>query len=347
MKNQNEIKKQASKIFWSALQYKKIPSKEALAVATEKTEAFLQQQILSDSWIKNNTHIAQFSGETVKTEKIKDVIKSYLIEEKIQLPIISPVVNTQASILRIAIAGGVGSIAGGLFLESVFRFFHLSSSLGILVGGAAGAFLFTWLLGMVAKNQKLRKRLLVILGVASFSSFAFSSFVRSLRGKKNLFKRLGLLLAAIFVILFMKSEDKFNKTLYSEYLDSSIDWWLEQVSFAYELTGKMLGDGGFENHNNQAIAFMVEELGKINKLKSLDDMNREVSFATQYLKRFGIEAGGENKKDKKALIWNNSLLEFYDRYGSIEEGDSFFIENEAIVKDGVVLKKGLVRKNRK
>ena len=76
-------------------------------------------------------------------------------------------------------------------------------------------------------------------------------------------------------------------------------------------------------------------------------MNREVSFATQYLKRFGIEAGGENKKDKRALIWDNSLIEFYDRYGSIEEGDPFFVENEAIVKDGIVIKKGLVRKNRK
>ena len=342
-----EIKKQASKVFWSALQYKKVPSKEALAVATEKTEAFLQQQILSDSWIKENTRLGIVSNDINKTDKLKNVIKSYLIEEKIQLPIISPVVNTQASILRIAIASGVGSVAGGLLFEAVFEFFHLSSSLGLLVGGAAGAFLFTWLLGLVAKNQKLRRRLLVILGVASFSSFAFSSFIKSLRGKKNLFKKLGLLLAAIFVILFMKSEDKFNKTLYSEYLDSSIDWWLSQVSFAYELTGKMLGDGGIEAHNDQAIAFMVEELGKINKLNSLDDMNREVSFATQYLKRFGIEAGGENKKDKRALIWDNSLIEFYDRYGSIEEGDPFFVESEAIVKDGIVIKKGLVRKNRK
>ena len=342
-----EIKKQASKVFWSALQYKKIPSKEALAVATEKTEAFLQQQILSDSWINENTRPGLVSNDINKTDKLRNVIKSYLIEEKIQLPIISPVVNTQASILRIAIAGGVGSVAGGLLFESIFEFFHLSSSLGLLVGGAAGAFLITWLLGMVAKNQKLRRRLLVILGVASFSSFAFSSFIKSLRGKKNIFKKLGLLLAAIFAILFMKSEDKFNKTLYSEYLDSSIDWWLNQVSFAYELTGKMLGDGGIETHNDQAIAFMVEELGKINKLNSLDDMNREVSFATQYLKRFGIEAGGENKKDKRALIWDNSLIEFYDRYGSIEEGDPFFVESEAIIKDGIVIKKGLVRKNRK
>ena len=229
----------------------------------------------------------------------------------------------------------------------MFEFFHLSSSLGLLVGGATGAFLFTFLLGIVAKNQKLRRRLLVILGVASFSSFAFPSFIRNIRGRKNLFKKLGMLLAAIFVILFMKSEDKFNKTLYSEYLDSSIDWWLNQVSLAYELTGKLLGDGDFEKHNDQAIAFMVEELGKINKLNSQDDMNREVSFATQYLKSFGIESGGENKKDNKALLWDNSLIEFYDRYGSIEEGEPFFVENEAIIKDGVALKKGLVRKNRK
>ena len=342
-----EIKKQASKIFWSALQYKKVPSKEALAVATEKTEAFLQQQILSDSWIKENTRPGLINNDINRTDKLRNVIKSYLIEEKIQLPIISPVVNTQVSILRVAIAGGVGSIAGGLLLEAVFEFFHLSSSVGLLVGGAAGAFLFTFLLGMVAKNQKLRRRLLIILGVASFSSFAFPSFIRTIRGRKNLFKKLGMLLAAIFVILFMKSEDKFNKTLYSEYLDSSIDWWLNQVSLAYELTGKLLGDGDFEKHNDQAIAFMVEELGKITKLESLDDMNRELSFATQYLKSFGIEAGVENKKDKKTLIWDNSLIEFYDRYGSIEEGEPFFVESEAIVKDGVVLKKGLVRKNRK
>ena len=151
-----EIKKQASKVFWSALQYKKVPSKEALAVATEKTEAFLQQQILSDSWIKENTRLGIVSNDINKTDKLKNVIKSYLIEEKIQLPIISPVVNSQASILRIAIASGVGSVAGGLLFEAVFEFFHLSSSLGLLVGGAAGAFLFTWLLGMVAKNQKLR-----------------------------------------------------------------------------------------------------------------------------------------------------------------------------------------------
>ena len=349
MKLRDDIKVQASKVFWSTLQYKKIPSKEALSVATERTEAFLQQQVLSDNWIENRTRISVGDADKAKT-----LIKSYLIEKKIRLPVIPPIVNTQPSILRIAIAGGVGSVAGGLLFESLARFVHLSSSLGLLIGGVVGAFLFVLLLGAVAKNPRLRKRLLVILGIASFSSLSFFSIRKSLRGKRNLFKRLGIFLAALFVILFMKSEDKFNKTLYCEYLDGVIDLWLRHITLVYELTAKMIGNNSFNENDNQIITFLVEELDKISRLEDKKDVKREASFAAQYLKRLGIEepaseskAGtGKTGTGNKTLVWNDSYLEFYERYGSIEEGEPFFIENEAVIKNGIVLKKGLVRKKR-
>ena len=345
MKIRDDIKVQASKVFWSSLEYKKIPSKEALAVATERTEVFLQQQVLSDNWIADRTRIS--AGDV---EKAKSAIKSYIIEEKIQLPVIPPIVNTQVSILRVAIAGGVGSAACGLLFESLARFVHLSSSLGLLAGGVIGAFLFVFLLGAVARNPKLRKRLLVILGIASFSSISFFSIKKSLRGKRNIFKRLGILLAALFVILFMKSEDKFNKTLYSEYLDDVIDLWLRHITLVYELTAKMIGNKDFDESNNEIISFLVEELDKIGRLENKTDVKREVSFAGQYLKRLGIgEPESEPLKlgmGNKKLIWNDSYLEFYERYGSIEDGDPFFVETEAIVKNGIVLKKGLARKKR-
>lgn len=345
MNNIKEIKKQASKVFWSSLQYKKVPSKEALSLATERTEVFLQEQVLSDNWIIDRTRIG-----TSDVEKAKSLIKSYLIEEKIKLPVIPPLVNSQASMLRLAVAGGVGSLAGGLLFEALARFVHLSSSLGLLIGGVVGAFLFVFLLGALAKNPKLRKRLLLILGIASFSSLSFFSLKKSLRGKRNILKRLGILITALFVILFMKSEDKFNKTLYSEYLDDVIDLWLRHISLVYELTAKMLGKEDFDENNNQIISFLVEELDKIGRLENKTDVKREVSFAGQYLKRLGIgEPESESLKldaGNKKLIWNDSYLEFYERYGSIEDGDPFFVETEAIVKNGIVLKKGLARKKR-
>lgn len=345
MKNQKEIKKEASKVFWSSLQYKKVPSQEALALATERTETFLQEQVLSDNWIKSSTRV-----QDINLEKAKSILKAYLIEEKIQLPVIPPLVNSQASMWRLAVAGGVGSLTCGFLFESLARFVHLSSSLGLLTGGAVGAFLFVFLLGAVAKNPKLRKRLLVILGIASFSSLSFFSLKKSLRGKKNILKRFGILITALFVILFMKSEDKFNKTLYSEYLEKVIDLWLRHIILVYELTAKMLGKDDFDESNNQIISFLVEELDKIGRLENKSDVKREVSFAGQYLKRLGIgEAESESLKlgaGNKKLIWNDSYLEFYERYGSIEDGDPFFVETEAIVKNGIVLKKGLARKKR-
>ena len=342
MKNHKEIKKQASKVFWSSLQYKKVPSKEALSLATERTEAYLQDLVLSDTWIKDSTRV-----QAGNLEKAKTIIKAYIIEEKIKLPVIPPVINSQASMVRLAIAGGVGSLAGGLLFESLAELIHVSPSLGLLAGGIIGAFLFVFLLGAVAKNPKLRKSLLMLFGLASFSSFTLLGVIKSLRGKKNLFKRLGIFLAAIFVILFMKSEDKFNKSLYSEYLDDLIDLWLRHISLVYELTAKMLGNDGFDESNNQVISFLVEELDKIGRLENKKDVSRELAFAGQYLKSLGIEeSGNKDEKEKKDLLWKDSYLEFYERYGSIEEGEPFFVESEAIIKNGIVLKKGLVRKKR-
>ncbi|MCR4712912.1 MAG: hypothetical protein K5751_00870 [Treponemataceae bacterium] len=344
------IKSEASEIFWSNLKYKKIPTEEAIKTATANTEEYLENQFLSEEVLNLllNRSFSKISGSTnKKIENIKDALRLLFIEEKIKLTQICPIINLQVSILRLSIGSAIGSLFFAFLFQFVAKLFHFESSIILVFGGVFGAFLFTFLLGKIATNKKLRLFILATLGVAGLAEISIIRFFKIKQVKKNLIKKIGLFFLVVFAVIFVKAEETFNKAKYKELLKNNIEEWCNKVTVIIELLAEYLKNTNDTSNNSdtQALTFIMEEFSKIDKSTSKEDILQQVDFILLYLKHFGINSH-KMEGGQKDLIWTEKLSSFYEKYGIIEDGDKFLIEKEAVLKDSSVIAKGLVRRVR-
>lgn len=350
VKQIENIKNEASEIFWTNLKYKKIPTEEAIKTATESTEDYLENQFLTDDvfnlFLKKSGGTSS-SASNRKIENVKNALRLLFIEEKIKLIQTAAITNSQVSILRLSIGSAIGSLFFVFLFQFVAKLLHFESLAVLVAGGVFGAFLFTFLLGKIATNKKLRLFILTTLGVAGLSEISIINFLKIKQTKRNFIKRIGLLFLVFFAVLFVKEEETFNKTKYKELIKNNIEDWCNKVTVIIELLAEYLkySDDVPDNSDTQALTFIMEEFSKIDKNTSKEDILQQVDFILLYLRHFGIDSHKMNE-GQKDLIWTEKLSSFYEKYGVIEEGDKFLIEKEAVLKDGSVIAKGLVRKVR-
>ena len=344
------IKNEASEIFWLNLKYKKVPTDEAIKAATEKTEEYLENQFLADDvlnlFLKKSGGISS-NASNKNIENVKNALRLIFIEEKIKLTQTAAITNSQASIMRLSIGSAIGSLFFAFLFHFIAGLFHFESSIVLVAGGIFGAFLFTFVLGKIATNKKLRLFILATLGVAGLAEISIIKFLKIKQTKKNFIKKIGLFFLVVFAVLFVKAEETFNKVKYKEFLNNNIEEWCNKVTVIIVLLAEYLKypNGTSNNSDTQALTFIIEEFSKIDKNTSKEDILQQVDFILLYLRHFGIDSHKMNE-GQKDLIWTEKLSSFYEKYGVIEEGDKFLIEKEAVLKDGSVIAKGLVRKVR-
>lgn len=327
----------ANDIFWKSLNTISVPSNEALKQATSDTEDYLEQRILSDEYF--SSIFPNSSKEDINT--CRENLHLLFIEDKIKLTGADIITNSQTSILRLSIGTSIGCIIGGLFANFIEGLFHFSSSFVSFIGCILGSFIFTYILGKIATNKNLKQRILFFLGISALTEIGIRRFFKVKQSEKKFLKKVAMFFVVIFAILFMKSETTFNKTKYSEVLSANINEWLNYVLLISQILMK-LNSNNVHSSEDKVISFVVSELSKLSDVSNKEDYEREVSYILTYLKSMGIGIVNENAK-----VWNTNLEEFYEKYGLIEEGDELIIEKDPVVKDGIVIKKGLVRKNRK
>ena len=59
-----------------------------------------------------------------------------------------------------------------------------------------------------------------------------------------------------------------------------------------------------------------------------------------------LAESGHKPDESAALVWAESMRERYNVFGHVEEGESVRVEQEPVVRGGVVQEKGMVRKSR-
>jgi len=266
--------------------------------------------------------------------------------------------------INVAIAALLGAFLGLALLTPLARFLLDMRDVGIVLSGPIGAFCMVLVIWRISKSKTMRGILIAALGIASIAEIwravkgdAFFSGIWILLRRKNpksgVLKRLVLYIAIIFLLSFSKEKLAFERMSHEEVVKSCIESWLKMVipliaAIQYfSLKSEQAPDNkqeifnsltGFiyDLHNAAAkdLPYVADELIQEAKnigFAGLDGQPRFLSNA---------------EKQEENLVWIPSLIEKYETFGNIKEGDEVRVERKPVIVGLKVLKRGLVRRIR-
>lgn len=87
------------------------------------------------------------------------------------------------------------------------------------------------------------------------------------------------------------------------------------------------------------------------RLAPRDNLEASVESLLSYVSSLGYEGleglpAFVEPVEQNSLIWNEKTRELYDAFGCYEEGQMVIEESPPVIKDGELLKKGMVRRGR-
>jgi MFS family permease len=248
--------------------------------------------------------------------------------------------------LTTAILAALGALFGNLSGSALSGFFSYPQSVGALVGSIIGAFIPVFFSIYLAQHKKLRLALLALVGTAFavdtvIGVIKLGSLSTFLGGKKSSwFKRLFMYLAAFLILLLVKGKEELSLDSYDREVFFTIKYYLDFSAslvsvLLYRIKSRnlMIGDD-----NSKLLSELVPI---IKKLIERDTDNHLV----QELKRKLMLSGFEMESPlvaETSLKWSESLKERYDTFGYVKMGEMVSVEEEPIVKNGMVLRKGQV-----
>ena len=297
MDKENSLIIQAENIFWYSISSTNIHSRENFAKATVNVEKFLQHEVLSENWIKNN-----ITDSEKNIAKARELLNIIFIEGQYKLSEIGPIFRYKIPAFRLSLVGLIGNIVGAFLFYKLFNILNIDSFLGLCIGSLLGTFIFILLSLRIALSSKVKSRFL----------------------------------------FFFRGAEIFDKYEYTVLLQNNINNWIFHIRLLYKLIIDGLSNAETKNTDSNSLLFIIDELNKLKTLEDKKDIERELSFIYQYLDKKGISSAGKNN-----YVWNEKMALYYETYGIIEDGDSFSVEEEAIIDKGTVIKKGIARKIRK
>lgn len=348
--------------FIGDLDLREYPDDSSLAQAKFKVENILSDELLNDAAIDLITQaITEKEGSQIDISKdmLKALIHSWFLENNFNIP--SPAKCSLPINWRIALSASIGTVLGSYLLtlllsliltkEDAFKF-------GILAGGAIGAFLIVLFSFYVSKNRKIKNGLLVTLGFVTVadiivlfrSSGGLGGLWRKIRGKQNkkgfasFLKRLMAYIFILFILILPKRKIGYDPNSYEDIIRNSISLYLDRAVIAIQLLVYQNQSKKTAKENNylELIDFLFT-MKDVPVDESPDVIKELLSIANN----IGIEGLDPNTEVLKNFIWSENFEERYKKFGLIENDDEVFVEKEAIVVNGEVLKKGLVRKRKK
>lgn len=266
--------------------------------------------------------------------------------------------------INVALAAFLGAFLGLIALTPFTRFVLGMPDVGIVFGGPIGAFCMVLIIWKISKSKTFRGILIAVLGIASVAEIwravkgdAFFSgiwgLLRRKHPKKGILKRLLLYIAVIFVLSFSKEKLSFERSSHELIVESCIESWLkmaisliaaiqycaansEQVPNDNQETFSTLAGYIYALHNaaQKDLPYVADELIKEAKNIGFEGLEGQPQFLSN----------GEIQEEN--LVWNPSLIEKYETFGNIEEGDEVKVERKPVIVGLKILKRGLVRRIR-
>ena len=160
-------------------------------------------------------------------------------------------------------------------------------------------------------------------------------------------------IAIIFVLSFSKEKLAFERSSHEEIVKSCIESWLkmaisliaaiqycsvksDQVSDNRQETLSTLAGYIYALHNaaQKDLPYVADELIQEAKNIGFEGLEGQPQFLSN----------GENQEER--LVWASSLVDKYETFGNIKEGDTVKVERKPVIVGLKVLKRGLVRRIR-
>jgi hypothetical protein len=218
-------------------------------------------------------------------------------------------------------------------------------------------------MGWFSRHGRLRRMLQGALGVASVVE-VWLAVAGTVNPLKSVWRRLGArhprwglarrLLTYVAVILLLQLSVRrptYYRDDHEQAVRHAIDQWLagaERLQAAMCVCARSAPAG---HRGNEQLAALARHLYSIHS-STVEELPISASELLQEARNAGFERiegepaflGGERKHEP--LTWREGMEELYETFGHIEPGQAVRVEREAVVQEGRVLRRGLVRKAR-
>ncbi len=294
-------------------------------------------------------------------EEVLENLNLWKLEGKIpRLRIPFPRGHPQLPHWRLPLAAAIGVFLGLLVFGPLLRLAGIHQQEIVLVTGMGGAFLATWGINYLVRSPKGRNIMLVIAGVGGVAAAAkkimglipgWGGFWRFISGRKASKAFLIFPLAALLAIISRPKIVYPDAREVAEIIETSVFSWLDAVFFIGNIISRPAG--GSESNNRFPIPEpVIKATYRVHEAPA-EEMETACQELIQEVKKLGYEGfsekpafveSGEQASEKRIISWSPDLEERYDAFGEVEEGDRVRIEEPAIIFQGEVIKKGMVRK---
>lgn len=334
------------------------PSDSDLDAAQARLRSYLRNELLKPALLSKISGKSSFDNK-----KLQSLSFSFdTLVQPVTVPKPTRIFELRA--INVAIAALLGAFLGLVLLTPLARFLLGMRDVGIVLGGPIGAFCMVLVIWRISKSKTLRRILIAALGIASIAEIwravkgdAFFSGIWILLRRKNprsgVLKRLVLYIAIIFLLSFSKEKLAFERMSHEEVVKSCIESWLKMAipmiaAIQYYSTKSELVPENKPEIFNSLAGYIYDLHNAAPK-----DLPYVADELIQEAKNIGFEGlDGQARflsnaeKHEECLVWIPSLIEKYEPFGNIKEGDEVKVERKPVIVGFKVLKRGLVRRIR-
>ncbi|MDR3205201.1 MAG: hypothetical protein LBV23_10775 [Deltaproteobacteria bacterium] len=324
----------------------KAPSDEFELIVADKLENALHKSLKDERLYKAFERKVPYSREE------REIMAAHLktLAPPVRLPA-APAASAWPRSVALAVGAAIGSILGSLALGTITFWLGFQRTIGGAFGGPVGAGLVVYCFLSLGGNEKKRRLLLGALGLALTTETLLAinpwgwlaAKGPSTSGRA---KRFLAYLALAVVALTVKAKKSFSKEAWLEQIKPiALNWLAAVTSLAAVLSSQArFSDSIAPKESLNSLELLNETVCLVKKMRS-KDLERDNVLLDQLvrlLSRSGYQMSQRDlAKDPLTITWSPSSSEFYEPFGLIRNGQEAIVEEEPIVKDGLVLKKGL------
>jgi hypothetical protein len=330
--------------FWTGL-----PSQEDSAPTDIELKSASDRLAVS---LKNSLHDPELArGLTGGSAEDTPLLAVHLsnILPPVKIPVFEPgAISPRA--WAMAFLAALGALAGGLIGNGLFSLMGQPAYTGFFPGACLGAAICAYLATTLARNNHIRRWLLALVGglavldltITTLKSVLLPSF---LRGSNMAFKRRIVYILAFLALLVMKPQTRLDREKWRKLLESAALVWLESaVATAAVLMFRLRQPSTPQSWPSDTrltaeISVLVKRLMADPRLSD----SLPLAELAQKLINAGYELTPEPRQvAPKVLVWRADMSDSFHTFGLVKEGQSVTVEEEPILRDGLVFKKGLV-----
>jgi hypothetical protein len=309
-KLRRELIDSATDEYFVSLDASNSPTEAELDIARTAVRSLLKKELLSPAWI------SVVSGGTVDDERSTAAVALTFdsIARPLQIP--EPATHFEPKVFRLALSATVGAILGMVALTPLFRWAFTMPDLGLVLGGPLGAFLAVLIVNRISRSSILLKLV------------------------RKIFRR-----AQRLQVFDRRSQEQVVRSAIEQWLDMAIPLlaalcsmrsWPAEAPADKDSAFRRIGGLIYALHRTapESLSVAADELIQEARNCGFEGLEGAPAFLSGPV------------SDQSVIDWTSDLLNKYETFGHVAEGDKVRVERQPVIFDGKVMQRGLVRKLR-